>query len=235
MNEDGRFIPPGPGRLAAFARRGGFGTSSLLSAGAGMLSAALVLYLYRHTIYAGITALFQKGLVRAADGALSLSTISALVFEPLRRLTLPVLLAAATGIAVGALLPAWAARRHKGNTAVPLPKMPGARIGILVIRGFGAALFLTIAALIGRNAASSFHPNASSPIAVSGLVLLRLLVAVGAVSLLTGAAERLLLSHRIYHALFLDRSEHRREMRAQQGSRDAAAKRARAQHREIRP
>ena len=232
MKEDGRFIPPGLGRIAAFARRGGFGTSPLLSAGAGMLSAALVLYFCKAAFHDGLTGLFREGLNQAAAGGTVLSAVSERIALPLVRLTLPVLLAAGTGTAVGAFLPAWAARRHKGDTAVPLPKMPRAGFGVLVIRVFGAALFLLTIILIARDTASSLGAHAT-PVAALGVLLFRILVALGAVSLLTGAAERMLLSHFIYHALFLDRSEHRREMRAEQGSRDASLRRARAQHREV--
>ncbi len=225
MQEDGRFIPPGPGRVFAFSRNGGFGRSRLLAGGLGMLGAAAVLSLSGTTLLESMQRLVANGLIRAGS-AVSPGDAVALCLGEAAALVGPIGLAAAVGTLSGALIPALIARRGKGTTAVPLPSPPAARFAVFAVRLFGALVLIAATALIFREAGLNWTRGAGAAVWLDALahVGLKLLIALGLVSVLTGAAELLLLRHAMWRALFLNRSEHRRELRASEGARDIAAR-----------
>ena len=234
MNEDGRFIPPGPGRIAAFARRGGHpeAYSALLGSGIGLLIAAAVLYVLRGRAEEGLVALFRVGLDGTRAGWTAPETVAERVLLPLVYFTAPVLLAAAAGLFFAAVLPALAARRGSAVTAVPLPTLPKLRFTRFVLRGLGAAIAVSAALLIARRAFRAMD-SGEAPLEAMGSALLQLTAATGAALAALGTVERLLIRHGIYRALFLNRSEHRRELRAQEGNREATARAGRSRSREV--
>jgi flagellar biosynthesis protein FlhB len=229
MKEDGRFIPPGPGRAAAFARRGGFGKSSLLAAGSGLLGACAALYIFRDRFYSGLVGAFRLGIDNAINNPSSPVDSIAISAESFFQLLIPVSISIFAAAFFGAVLPAMAARRGKGATAVPLPKIPQARLTTAAVRLFGAGLFVAGSLLAVRQT----RLDVLSPtgwIGEIGALCLRVLAVLGSVLVLVGMAEILILRHQIFQALFLNRSEARREIRGQQGSREAASRsRRRAQ------
>lgn len=222
MSEDGRFIPPGPGRSAAFARQGGFGKSSLSGPGWGIVCAALVLYIFKDSFALGWANLFYAGVENAATRTLSPVESIHVFFSAALGLFLPILGAAAAGVFTGALVPALAARRDKGTTSVPLPKMPRARFSVFAIRLFCAGIFIVSLALVVRH--TEIDPTGPKGwIVASGRFFLSALAVLGLTLVLAGTAETLILRRMIFHALFLNRSEARREARAQEGNRKTAS------------
>ncbi len=234
MNEDGRFIPPGPGRIAAFARRGGHPEAygALLGSGIGLLIAAALLYVLQDRAEEGVVALFRVGLDETRTGWIAPATVAERVLLPLFFFTAPVLFAVAAGIFFAAVLPAVASRRGRAVTAVPLPPLPKLRLTRFAVRSLGAAIAVFAALLIARKAFRAMD-SGESPLESMGRALMQLTAATGAVLAALGAVERILIRHGIYRALFLNRSEHRRELRAQEGNREATARAARLRSREV--
>jgi flagellar biosynthesis protein FlhB len=234
MNEDGRFIPPGPGRSAAFARQGGFGKSSLSGLGWGLLCASLVLYILKDSLALGWINLFRAGIDNAATRALSPIDSIRVFFSAALELLWPISAAAATGMFAGALVPAFAARRGKGTTSAALPKIPRAGFSVFAIRLFCAGVFIvSLLFIVRRTNIDSLGPWGW--LDFSGRLFLRTLAVLGLIFVLAGAAETLILRRLIFHALFLNRSEARREARALKGSRETASKGRRRLRREISP
>jgi len=217
MNEDGRFIPPGPARTAAFSHAGGFGKSRLFTVGCGLLSGATVAYFLKSQIRVGLENCFRSGMDNTLLHRLPTEVFgeflqsAGVVLSPLAAST-------AVGLMCGALLPALAARRGKGVTVVPLPKMPRAAVSIGALRVFGAVVF-GLAFLLSVRGIQFETGSLSGWIDAFGALTWRFVALLGGMLMFVGAAEVLLLRYLSYRALFLTQSEFRRELRNQEGAR----------------
>jgi flagellar biosynthesis protein FlhB len=218
MHDDGRYIPPGSGRRAAFAQKGGFPKSSLLSAGVAILVMSAVFFLFKNYFLSGLTDAFRVGLENAAvkktsaDIAVNGAAAAALHWIA------PVLLSAAGGLCAVVILSTLVSGKGKGSTAVPLPKMPTARLPIAVIRIFAAVVFVA-SALCAIRGTTIDGANPAAWIEGIAMLFFRVSAALGGILILAGGAEVLAMRHQIFRALFLNRSEAGREMRAETGNR----------------
>jgi flagellar biosynthesis protein FlhB len=223
MHDDGRFIPPGSGRTAAFAQKGGFPKSPLLSSGVAISAMCAVFYLLKHFFLSGFIDSFRVGV---EDAVVRKMSAAGAFEESIKRVllgTAPILFAAMCGISAVVLISTILTRKGRGATAVPLPKMPGAILPITGIRVFAAIVFVFSALLVARSTTT----DVSSPNAwIEGIFALffRVSAALGGILIFAGGAEVLIQRHQIYRALFLTRSEARRELRAETGNREPLKK-----------
>ncbi len=215
MHDDGRFIPPGPGRQAAFAKRGGFPKSPLLSLGCSISIVCAFFFFWKNHFLFGLKDGFRAGIENATvkKAAVDVAVRDALLEGA--DWIIPVLFAALIGFTAVALISAAISRKNKGTTANPLPEVPKARLPIAMIRLFAASVFVVSALLVVRRTLLDVSiSGAIAPIAGIWTALFRVLAILGLVLLLAGAAEVLVLRHQIYRSLFLNLSEGRRELQA---------------------
>jgi flagellar biosynthesis protein FlhB len=218
MNDDeGRFIPPGSGRTAAFARQGGFAKSPLLSSGVGLLVVCAVFFVLKNHFFSELIESFRTGIENAAAKKISADAAGRESAAAFLHSIAPILLSLALGTGAVVIVLVSIFRRGKGSTATPLPKMPSARLAIGVIRIFAASVFLVSALLAVRRTTVDFA-NPTSWIVCIGSLFFRVSATLGGILVLAGCAEVLVLRHRIFRALFLNRQEAGREMRAETGN-----------------
>lgn len=231
MTENGRFIPPRSGRLAWAARKGFFPHSRSLVAGMACLAGAAAAYAGQGAIEGGFQTLFSGGLHSAVQR--DLGPVEASLHAG--RAVIPMVLAGVIAPFLGALLGAWIPvvlfRRGKGQTAVPLPRMPSSRIEIAAIRFLGSMVFVLAVLHIVR-AVPSVGNAPDGGIRVLGHLIMEIVFLLGGILTVVGAAEVLCLRVSLFRALFLNRQEARREARATDGNRALIGKRRREKREE---
>ena len=130
------------------------------------------------------------------------------------------------GALLGAWLPAVLFRRGKGQTAVPLPRMPSSRAAITAIRSFGTIVFISAVLCIVRTA-PGVGDAADGGVRMLGCLTLKIVFLLGGILTVVGVGEVICLRVSLFRALFLNRQEARREARATDGNRAVAGKRRR--------
>lgn len=220
MPETERTIAPKKGRIAQAAREGLFAHSTALVPGAALLTGGLLLGMGGPDSIAYLLGFFEKGIANAAYGRDLPRTVSAAIPFDLGRLMFQTLLilfvvSAATGIG-----PALWARRHRGHTAVPLPKIPKPLMTLTLIRTLSGAVFLLLCLKILRD--TSFEGDIQTSLVAGWLTLLcrvlqKIFLSGGAVLLLAALTEIVVLRTQILGALRLSPTESRREARATDG------------------
>ncbi|MCP4604134.1 MAG: hypothetical protein GY847_27035 [Proteobacteria bacterium] len=220
MSSSDRTIPPGRGRIAKAARAGMFPRSSAIAGGLALLASAAVLALFAEQAGHSFMGLVEQGL----DYAVASRPEPGLALNELIKtgvwLILPLILAAFVGGLAGAVVPAVIARRHRGRTAVPLPRAPKERVAFTVLHVFAVFLVILFAAHILRShmgAVTRLIRNDPGSQVELIYALSKLLAAGGAVMLLMGLAEIALLRHSLWRALHINSLEARREERAAGG------------------
>jgi flagellar biosynthesis protein FlhB len=217
MTENGRFIPPHPGREAAAAQKGLFPRSRMLVVGFSLLATSAALFGFQSRVGQGFVSLFEKGLAEAIHRHLPLGNALSCAASEVLLPFLCLCLAPFIGATLGAWVPVLIFRKTRGSTAVPLPKIDGGKWETAIFRLFGALVFCLVALYIVRD----FRLVRISPggvISAVGILLLRLLTALGGILTLVGIGELLIMRVAIFHGLFLNRSEARQEHRALRGS-----------------
>jgi flagellar biosynthesis protein FlhB len=208
-------LSPGEGRIAAAYRAGRFPASDLLSTGVVLLLLAAALYCLAGQTVSALVELFHRGLLdvlrrpREIDAAMT--SLSTLV-----RVTLPFSGLVLFVSALSTVLPALAARRRRGRTAIPLPPQKNARFSRFALRLLGAVVFISIAISIIKGLPLG-GANALEALTVLGTGLCQTIAAAGGVMVLVGAGELVLMRHIVWRTLFLDTAEQRREQRAREG------------------
>ncbi len=213
MNDSGHFIPPSSGRLKAFASIGGFGRSTFLVSGGALIGACTSITL--------VTASFLEPSCSVGYLSDSLSPFALSLEESFNyavihflNILIPVLLSTFIGGLAGAFIPIAIVGEKKGNTFVPLPKIPPSGISVLILRIFGTVVFLMISIIIIRE----INPISDIPstwVFEIGNAVITILISMGLILVFVGITELLIIRHKIYRSLFLNRSEAVRETHGQ--------------------
>jgi hypothetical protein len=184
------------------------------------MAAAASLAFFGERAAAGARALVAGGLRAAVSRAEPAVAIASVLRPGLELIALVVVPAALAAVAF-AVIPAVAARRRGGGTAVPLPRPRPPRAILGAIGAACALATLAVLALVWRrHAGVPWRLAAGEPGAGGELwsLLVELIAASGALAAIFGLAGLAASRHARWQALHLTPSEARREERAGAGS-----------------